>query len=106
MPRADARDYGESIDRPVVIVTDPPYYDKSATPISSDYFYVWHRRALRDGHPDLYATIVTPKDDELIATPYRHDGSKDAPRHSTSWTGSPRPSSHAQDRSLARSSDR
>ena len=29
-------------------------------------------------YPELFGTMVTPKVDELIATPYRHDGSKEA----------------------------
>jgi putative DNA methylase len=80
--RADARTTARSIDRPVVIVTDPPYFDQIGYADLSDFFYVWHRRALRSVHPDLYRTIVTPKDDELIATPYRHNGNKgDATKH-------------------------
>lgn len=62
----------------MAIITDPPYFDQIGYADLSDFFYVWHRKALRDVHPDIYATIVTPKDPELIATPYRHDGSKEA----------------------------
>lgn len=76
--RADARSTALQLDGPVVIVTDPPYFDQIGYADLSDYFYVWHRKALRQVHPDLYATIVTPKEPELIATPYRHDGSKEA----------------------------
>ncbi len=75
--RADARSTALELRKPVVIVTDPPYFDQIGYADLSDYFYVWHRKALRKVHPDLYATIVTPKDPELIATPYRHDGSKE-----------------------------
>ncbi len=75
--RADARSTANAIESPVVIVTDPPYFDQIGYADLSDYFYVWHRRALRRVHPDLYATIVTPKDEELIATPFRHGGSRE-----------------------------
>ena len=37
----------------------------------SDFFYVWLRRSLRDIYPDLLSTMLTPKDDELVADPFR-----------------------------------
>ena len=67
-----------SIDMPAVIATDPPYYDNIGYADLSDFFYVWLRRSLKDVYPDLFATMATPKTDELIATPYRHGGSKAA----------------------------
>jgi putative DNA methylase len=47
-------------------VTDPPYYD--AVPYSdlSDYFYVWHKRALQSFGLDLLAATLTPKAEECI----------------------------------------
>ncbi|WP_298105930.1 DUF1156 domain-containing protein [Bradyrhizobium sp.] len=60
-----------------LVSTDPPYYDNIGYAALSDYFYVWLRLALRSTYPDLFATIVTPKDAELIAEPGRH-GSKAA----------------------------
>ncbi len=36
------------------IVTDPPYYDMIAYSDSSDIFYVWFKRILRDALPDLF----------------------------------------------------
>lgn len=49
------------------VVTDPPYY--AAVPYSdlSDFCYVWLKRMLRDVHPELTSTQLTPKDDELVA---------------------------------------
>jgi len=49
------------------VVTDPPYY--AAVPYSdlSDFCYVWLKRMLREVHPDLTKTQLTPKDDELVA---------------------------------------
>jgi len=58
----------------IVISTDPPYYDNIGYADLSDFFYVWLRRSLRDVYPDLFATLAVPKDEELVATPYRHGG--------------------------------
>ncbi len=63
---------------PAAISTDPPYYDNIGYADLSDFFYVWLRRSLLKQYPSLFATLVTPKTQELIASPYRHDGSKDA----------------------------
>jgi len=59
-----------------VVTTDPPYYDNIGYADLSDFFYVWVRRSLRDVHPELLSTLLTPKADELIASPYRFGGSK------------------------------
>lgn len=55
-----------------LVSTDPPYYDNIGYADLSDYFYVWLRRALKDIYPDLFSTLLTPKREELVATPYRH----------------------------------
>lgn len=60
-----------------IVSTDPPYYDNIGYADLSDFFYVWLRRSLRAVFPELFATLATPKADELVATRYRH-GSKDA----------------------------
>ena len=57
------------------ISTDPPYYDNIGYADLSDFFYVWLRRSLSPVFPDLFRTLMVPKADELIASPYRHDGS-------------------------------
>lgn len=64
--------------RPVLISTDPPYYDNIAYADLSDFFYVWHRRTLHSLWPDLYRRLTTPKADELVATAYRHGGKEQA----------------------------
>ena len=56
-----------------VIVTDPPYYDNISYSDSSDFFYVWLRPLLRDIEPDLFASILTPKSDEMVANRFRFD---------------------------------
>src|SRR5574344_3037378 len=61
-----------------IISTDPPYYDNIAYADLSDFFYVWMRHNLRDIYPSLFATMATPKDEELVATPYRQGGKEQA----------------------------
>ena len=56
-----------------LVSTDPPYYDNISYAYLSDYFYVWLRRSLGLAYPDILATMVTPKDDELKANPYQHE---------------------------------
>ena len=59
-----------------VVSTDPPYYDNIGYADLSDFFYVWLRRSLQDLYPDLFSTLLTPKAQELVATPYRFKGGK------------------------------
>lgn len=70
---ADARDYSG-----LVVSTDPPYYDNIGYSDLSDFFYVWLRRSLSDVHPSLVSTMLTPKAEELVANPYRHNGKEKA----------------------------
>ncbi|HPO87569.1 MAG TPA: DUF1156 domain-containing protein [Candidatus Hydrogenedentes bacterium] len=63
-------------DLSVGISTDPPYYDNISYADLSDYFYVWARRSLGNIYPDLFSTVLTPKSQELVATPYRFEGNK------------------------------
>ena len=60
------------------IATDPPYYDNISYADLSDFFYVWLRRSLSDIWPDLFRRVLAPKDEELVATPYRHGGKNSA----------------------------
>ncbi len=60
----------------VVVSTDPPYYDNIAYADLSDFFYIWLRRSLHDDFPDLFATLLVPKAQELVATPYRFNGDR------------------------------
>lgn len=64
-----------------VVSTDPPYYDNIGYADLSDYFYVWLRRNIKDVYPDLGSTISVPKEEELVATPYRHGGKAKAEEH-------------------------
>ena len=64
--------------RDIMVSTDPPYYDNIGYADLSDFFYVWLRQSLRDTYPELFSTMLVPKAEELIATPYRHEGSVEA----------------------------
>lgn len=57
-----------------VVSTDPPYYDNIAYADLSDFFFCWMKPSLKEVYPDLFGLLVTPKADELVATPYRHGG--------------------------------
>lgn len=72
---ASQRDYSG-----LVVSTDPPYYDNIGYSDLSDFFYVWLRRSLRGIHPKIVGTMLTPKAEELVANPYRHDGKEGAAR--------------------------
>jgi len=61
--------------RNIAVSTDPPYYDNIGYADLSDYFYVWLRKCLKDIFPKVFRTMLVPKEEELIATPYRHNGS-------------------------------
>jgi len=61
----------------VVISTDPPYYDNVNYADLSDFYYAWLRLSLLDVYPELFSTVLTPKSNELIASPFRHGGSRE-----------------------------
>ncbi|MBX7223404.1 MAG: DUF1156 domain-containing protein [Blastocatellia bacterium] len=64
------------VNNQVVFCTDPPYYDNIGYADLSDFFYVWLRRSLKDIYPDILGTLLVPKAQELVATPYRFGGDK------------------------------
>lgn len=66
--------------RNIMISTDPPYYDNIGYADLSDYFYVWLRQALKGTYPKLFRTLLVPKTEELVATPYRFGGSVEKAR--------------------------
>lgn len=66
---AASRSYGQ-----VVVSTDPPYYDNIGYSDLSDFFYVWLRRSLAGIQSKTVGTMQTPKSEELVANPYRHNG--------------------------------
>jgi putative DNA methylase len=72
----DAASALDGVDSPMV-ATDPPYYDNIGYADLSDFFYVWLRRALGEIFPALFSTLLTPKEQELVASPYRFEGSRE-----------------------------
>ena len=64
----------------MIISTDPPYYDNIGYADLSDFFYIWMRRSLKNTYPRLFRTMLVPKAEELVATPYRFEGSKEKAR--------------------------
>lgn len=65
-------------DRKLLISTDPPYYDNIGYADLSDFFYVWLRPNLQPLYPQIFGTMLVPKKQELIASPYRFNSSKEA----------------------------
>jgi putative DNA methylase len=74
----DAAEGFSFISRPVVVSTDPPYYDNIPYSNLADFFYVWLRTMLSDDYPELFATMATPKQAELVANKFRHGGKDNA----------------------------
>jgi putative DNA methylase len=62
----------------VIVSIDPPYYDNIGYADLSDFFYVWLRRNLRSAYDNIFSTLLVPKEQELVATPYRFGDNKDA----------------------------
>lgn len=76
-PKGEAKQFDAQSDtglRNIMVSTDPPYYDNIGYADLSDYFYVWLRMGLKDIYPELFNTMLVPKREELIATPFRFDG--------------------------------
>lgn len=76
----DARNAECPVGKPL-ISTDPPYYDNVPYADLSDFFYVWLRRSLRLVYPDLFGTVLVPKDSELVADSCRFGGQEPAREH-------------------------
>ena len=61
----------------ILVSTDPPYYGNIGYAALSDFFYIWLRRTIGNFYPDIFNTIVVPKDSELTAFPERFGGNKE-----------------------------
>jgi len=48
------------------VVVDPPYYDAIQYSYLSDFFYVWLKRSVGFLYPGEFATVATPKKQEVI----------------------------------------
>jgi putative DNA methylase len=62
------------------VLTDPPYYDNVPYADLSDFFYVWLKRTLGDLYPELFATPLTPKSEEMVADASKAGGMENAMR--------------------------
>jgi putative DNA methylase len=80
--QADVRGIA-NLEHHVAVATDPPYYDNIGYADLSDFFYIWLRPALRRAFPELMGTLLSPKSEELIASPFRHGGRQAATLHFT-----------------------
>lgn len=60
------------------VITDPPYYDNVNYSDLSDFFYVWLKRTIGDLYPELFATPLTPKAEEIIQNSPRQGGNEKA----------------------------
>lgn len=60
--------------RGIMISTDPPYYDNIAYADLSDFFYIWLRKNLQSIYPEVFSTLLVPKQEELTAIAHRFDG--------------------------------
>jgi putative DNA methylase len=54
----------------VVFSTDPPYYANINYADLADFFFVWLRRSVAEIWPSECATLLSPKDDEIIANQF------------------------------------
>lgn len=72
-----------------MICTDPPYCENIGYADLSDFFYIWLRRSVGEIYPRLFSTLLVPKAEELIATPFRFGGSKERAQRffETGWAG-------------------
>jgi len=60
------------------VFTDPPYYDNVPYADLSDFFYVWLKRTVGDLYPELFATPLTPKSQEMVADASKVGGMEQA----------------------------
>jgi putative DNA methylase len=77
--QAVQRDVGQlATSSSFIISTDPPYYDNIGYADLADFFYVWLRKGIGRIYSELFSTLLTPKENELIADPARHPTSEAA----------------------------
>ncbi|MCY4442679.1 MAG: DUF1156 domain-containing protein [Deltaproteobacteria bacterium] len=58
------------------ISTDPPYFDAIGYADLADFFYIWLRRAMGNVHPDIFGTMLVPKDGDMTVALGRKDVSR------------------------------
>lgn len=65
----------------IIISTDPPYYDNIQYADISDFYYIWLKFNLREIYPALFRTVLTPKQEEIVAQRWRYGGEEAAKEH-------------------------
>lgn len=76
--KRSATDLAKDRFEPILVSTDPPYYDNIEYADLSDYFYVWLRQSLQSDFSDLFSTLLVPKSEEIVASPFRFKDKKKA----------------------------
>lgn len=64
--RGDAQHLGFADSTFDAVIVDPPYYDAIQYADLSDFFYVWLKRSIGHLYGDLFATPLSPKQQEII----------------------------------------
>src|SRR5487761_1000388 len=64
--RGDAQGLGFEDGYFDAVIVDPPYYDAIQYGDLSDFFYVWLKRSIGHLYPNIFATPLTPKKQEII----------------------------------------
>lgn len=64
--RGDAQTLPFADDTFDAVIVDPPYYDSIQYSYLSDFFFVWLKRSVGHLYPGLFATLATPKKQEVI----------------------------------------
>lgn len=54
----------------VLVCTELPYYRDIGYADLSDFFYIWMRRSLKNVYPQMFSSIVTPKDELSTVSTY------------------------------------
>jgi putative DNA methylase len=61
-----------------IVSTDPPYFDNIGYADLADFYYIWLRRTLGDIYPEIFGTLLTPKQSELTAATHLYNGDQNA----------------------------
>jgi adenine-specific DNA methylase len=93
-PRGGQVEQADATDSPLpdrssnIWFTDPPYYDSVPYAHLSDFFHVWLRRSMPDGHKNWFHTPLTPKEGECVVDrPHRLSNSTKTPHYFESKMG-------------------
>ncbi|MFC2043439.1 DUF1156 domain-containing protein [Chloroflexota bacterium] len=78
----DATVKPDFLPNPPIISTDPPYFDNIGYADLSDFYYIWLRKTLGKIYPEIFSTLLTPKQSELTAANHLYNGDQtEAEKH-------------------------